>query len=85
LFSDILDIVEVRRKSSASAVFTFLKSLATSTFPDPGDSLTVKTFSAQNSSHMDQYELYRPDELLALEHVIFNLDLSIAFGFRIKN
>jgi hypothetical protein len=44
LFRQMLDIVEERRKSSASAVFTFLKTVQNNPFPSYGKDLEVRTF-----------------------------------------
>jgi len=65
-----LNLVEERRKASASAVFTFLKSVANVNFPNPGDTFVVKTFST-NGSARDQveYKLMRPEDTIATEHV----------------
>ena len=67
----MLDIVEERRKASSSAVFTFLKALASTQCPDPGEFVTIKTFAANGGSDPAEYKLSRPDDLVAMEHVTF--------------
>jgi len=67
----MLDIVEERRKSSSSAVFTFLKTLASTPCPDPGEFTLVKTFAANGGNEPVEYRLTRPDDLVAMEHVTF--------------
>jgi len=55
-----LDIVEERRKTSSSAVFTFLKSVLAQEIPSPGQTITVTTFSASGGAKPDEYKLTRP-------------------------
>ncbi|ELR24458.1 DENN (AEX3) domain containing protein [Acanthamoeba castellanii str. Neff] len=66
LFRRILDIVEERRKASTkpkpTAVFSFLQSVLANKFPDPGETITVRTFAAgggASSSNGDVYQLTR--------------------------
>ena len=66
LFAQLLDIILERRAapsaaaSSASALFTFLRAVLANAFPRPGDSLTVRTFSAGGGAQPDVYTLTRP-------------------------
>lgn len=66
LFAQLLDIILERRAapsaaaSSASALFTFLRAVLANAFPRPGDSLTVRTFSAAGGAQPDVYTLTRP-------------------------
>ena len=59
LFSALLDIVQERRKTSSSAVFSFLKSVLAQPLPAPGRTLQVATFST-SGAQPDRYELELP-------------------------
>jgi len=72
LFMELLDIIEQLRKKSSSSVFSFLKSVLAQTFPNPGESLTIRTFEGQ------QYTLRRRDNDFLLDFVSFQ-DLIRAF------
>lgn len=83
LFSQILDIVEQRRKSAASgqtawgAVFSFLKAVIAQKVPRPGKSLMVKAFLTQSSDaagateNLQEYTLHRPNEYFSYAHVSY--------------
>ena len=62
LFSQILDIVELKRESEGSkSVFRLLNAILAQPFPHPGDTITVKTFSldAEKNDGQIKSEVFR--------------------------
>ncbi|KAL6074727.1 DENN MADD domain containing 1A [Balamuthia mandrillaris] len=59
LFRQILDIVEDRRRASNTGAFTFLKSVLTHEFPQPGERIVVNTFSLRKGVDREEYPLVR--------------------------
>lgn len=46
----LLDVVQELRQIGSSRVFAFLKSVLAQSFPQPGETLNVKTFEGGNYS-----------------------------------
>ena len=71
LFQQILDIVERKKATSKSDIYAFLKAVIAQPFPKPGRSITVRAFTQQGSSSLEEFILHRPVDLTNLEHVSF--------------
>lgn len=76
LFYEMLNIVENLRKRSSSAVFSFLKSVLAKTFPNPGETLSIRTFDG------DDFSLSRSDNDFMLDFVslVVSIDQKVSFG-----
>jgi len=79
LFRQVLDIVEERRRASTkpkpTAVFSFLQSVLANKFPDPGETISIRTFAVGNGGSSDgaTYKLNRSlgSRFEYLDHVSF--------------
>eukprot|EP01091_Cochliopodium_minus_P014159 TRINITY_DN4757_c0_g1_i1.p1 TRINITY_DN4757_c0_g1~~TRINITY_DN4757_c0_g1_i1.p1 ORF type:complete len:436 (-),score=108.17 TRINITY_DN4757_c0_g1_i1:596-1903(-) len=76
LFSKILDIVEERRKVNRTSVFSFLQTMLAKPFPEPGETIEVKTFGTKGGQ--DTYELTYPlVQKISLNYVDYQLLMNI--------
>lgn len=89
LFSQLLDVVELKLGEGDNSIYTFLHSVLAQPFPDPGETVIARTFSIVTNEKGEEdckpevFRLTRTNsEYEYLEHVNFNplfskLDVSI--------
>eukprot|EP00013_Stygamoeba_regulata_P010528 CAMPEP_0177668030 /NCGR_PEP_ID=MMETSP0447-20121125/22491_1 /TAXON_ID=0 /ORGANISM="Stygamoeba regulata, Strain BSH-02190019" /LENGTH=656 /DNA_ID=CAMNT_0019174405 /DNA_START=66 /DNA_END=2036 /DNA_ORIENTATION=- len=71
LFSQILDVVEVKRKVSSSSIFAFLKAILAHPFPSPGGCMRATVVSHDSDTPEVHTISHPPDDEILLNYVTF--------------